>query len=86
MEFILTSLLNNSEVIALIISKHELTSLLFKDNRASSYEDARIDYQTDMNYTPKSVLLSVSIEKEKNDFQKQIDDFNVLISKDVSIH
>jgi hypothetical protein len=37
-----------------------------------------------MKYTPKSDLLSLSAEKEKQDFLKQIGDFNKLISKNIS--
>jgi hypothetical protein len=38
---------------------------MFKINRNLGYEDTKIDYQTNINFTPKTVLLSVSIEKEK---------------------
>jgi peptidoglycan hydrolase CwlO-like protein len=44
---------------------------LFKEYSASGYVNPKIDYQ-------------ISFEKEKHDLQKQIDDFNALISKDVS--
>jgi hypothetical protein len=63
MEFILTSLLNNTDVITLIMFLNEVTSLLFNSNRNSGYVDERIDYKTDMKYTLKFVLLSISIEK-----------------------
>jgi hypothetical protein len=36
-------------------------------------------------YTPKSVLLSLNIKKENQDLQKQIDNFNILISKNISL-
>jgi peptidoglycan hydrolase CwlO-like protein len=37
-----------------------------------------------MDFTPKIVLLSVSIEKEKQELQKQIDNYNLLISENMS--
>jgi hypothetical protein len=37
-----------------------------------------------MNFTPHTVQLSVSIEQEKQDLQKQIDNYNLLISNDMS--
>jgi hypothetical protein len=85
MEFILTCLLNNADVIALIIYNNEVTLLLFKDNRNSDNVDEKIEYQTDMKSTPKFLLSSLSIEKEKQDLQKQIDNCSMLISKDLSI-
>jgi hypothetical protein len=40
--------------------------------------------KTDITYIPKSVvLLSLSIELEKQELQKQIDNYNMLISKDM---
>jgi hypothetical protein len=56
---------------------------MFKVNINPGYVDDKIDYQTDMTYIYKSVLLLLSIEKEKQDLQKQIDNFNILISKDM---
>jgi hypothetical protein len=83
MEFILSALLNNADVIALIIYRNEVTSLLFKEYSTSCYVNDKLDQQINMKFTPKTILLSISIEKEKHNLQKQIDDFNVLTSKDV---
>jgi hypothetical protein len=82
-EPLLTSFLNNTNNIDLIINLNEVTSLIFKENRSLGYVDTKIDYQTDMRFTSKSVLLSVSIEKEKQNLQKQIDNYNLLISNDI---
>jgi hypothetical protein len=38
-----------------------------------------------MKCIPKYIILSLSIEKEKQDLQKQIDNFNMLISKDMTL-
>jgi hypothetical protein len=64
MKFILTRLLNNADVIALIIFASEVISLLFNSNRNSGYVDKTIDYQTDITYTHESVPLSLGIEKK----------------------
>jgi hypothetical protein len=83
MESILSALLKNVDVIALVICKSEVTSLLFKTNKSSGYVDDKLDQQFNMKFTPKTVTLSLNIEKNKQNLQKQIDDFNVLISKDL---
>jgi hypothetical protein len=82
-ESLLTNFLNNADNIALIINVNEVTSLMFKTNRNPGYLDTKIIYQTNMSFTPKIVLLSVSIEKEKQDLEKQIDNYNLLISNDM---
>jgi hypothetical protein len=81
---LLTTFLNNANNITLIINLDEVTSLIFKTNKTPGYEDTKLDYQTNMNFTQNSVLLSVSIEKEKQDLQKQIDNYNLLISNNMS--
>jgi hypothetical protein len=43
-----------------------------------------LDYQTNINLTAHTVQLSISIEKEKQELQKQIDSYNLLISCDMS--
>jgi hypothetical protein len=85
LEFILICLLNNADVIALIIYVGEVVLLLFKVHISPDYVDERIDYETNMIYTPKLkfVQLSLNIEKEKQDLQKKIDNFNMLIFKDI---
>jgi hypothetical protein len=83
MKFILTSLLNNADVITLIIFVNEITSLLFKVNRNPGCVDDKINCQTNMKYMSKYILLSLSIEKEKQDLQKKMETFNMLISKDL---
>jgi hypothetical protein len=37
-----------------------------------------------MNFTPHTVQLSISIEKEKQDLQKEINNYNLLISDNMS--
>jgi hypothetical protein len=54
MEFILLALLNNTAVIAFIICRNEVTSLLFKNNSTSGYVDDKLDQQ-----------ISLNIEKQK---------------------
>jgi hypothetical protein len=76
-ESLLTTFLNNADNIALIINTNEVTSLMFKTNRNPGYGETTLDYQTNMNFTPKTVLLSVNHEKEKQDLQKQIDNYNL---------
>jgi hypothetical protein len=76
-ESLLTTFLNNADNITLIINVNEVTSLMFKENRNPGYEDTKLDYQTNMDFTPHTILLSVSIEKEKQDLQKQIDNYNL---------
>jgi hypothetical protein len=83
-ESLLTFFLNNVDNIALIINLYEVTSLMFKENRNPGYEDAELDYQTNMNFTPHTVQLSISIEKEKQDPQKQIDNYNLLTADNMS--
>jgi hypothetical protein len=83
MEFILSALLNNAAIIALVICRNEITSLLFKYNSASGSVDDKLDQQINMKFTHKTVILLLNIEKDKQDLQKQIDDFNTLISKDL---
>jgi hypothetical protein len=56
---------------------------LFKTNKSPGYIDDKLDQQFNIKSTPKTVILSLNIEKDKQDLQKQIDDFNVLISKDL---
>jgi hypothetical protein len=73
-EFLLTTFLNNADNIALTINLH------FKRNRNPGYEDSKLYYQANMNFTPHTVLLSISFEKEKQDLQKQIDNYNLLIA------
>jgi hypothetical protein len=75
--------LNNADNIALIINVNEITSLMFKSNRNPCYVDSKLDYQTNMNFTPHTVLLSGNIGKEKQDLQKQIDNYNLLISNNI---
>jgi hypothetical protein len=58
---------------------------MFKTNINLGYVNDNIDYQTDMKYTPKTVLLSLTGEKEKQDLLKQIDNYSMLISKNLSI-
>jgi hypothetical protein len=70
-ESLLTTFLNNADNIAVIINFYEVTSLMFKDNRVHGYEDAKLDYQTDMNLTPHTVQLSINIEKEKQEVQNK---------------
>jgi hypothetical protein len=72
----LTTFLNNVDNITLIINLYEVNSLMFKEYRGPGYEDAKLDYQINMNLTPHTVQLSISIEKEKQDLQKQIDNYN----------
>jgi hypothetical protein len=43
MEFILSALLNKVDVIALVICKTEVTSLLFKTNKSPSYVNYKLD-------------------------------------------
>jgi hypothetical protein len=69
-ESLLTTFLNNANNIALIINLYEVTSLIFKEYRCAGYEDAKLDYQTNMNFTHHTVLLSISIEK-KNIFRNK---------------
>jgi hypothetical protein len=57
---------------------------MFKEYRGSGYEDLKLDYQTNMNFTLHNVLLSVTIEEEKQELQKQIDNYNQLISQNMS--
>jgi hypothetical protein len=83
-ESLLTNFLNNADNIALIININEVTSLIFKTSKNPGYLDSKLDYQINMNFTPKAVLLSVTIEKEKQDLQKQIDNYNLLISNNIS--
>jgi hypothetical protein len=83
-EFILTSLLNNGDVVALIICTEEITSLLFKANINPGYVDDKRDYQTDMTLAHKLFYYNLVLKK-KLDPQKQIDNYNMLISKDLSI-
>jgi hypothetical protein len=83
-ESLLRTFLNNADNIALIINVYEVTSLMFKGNRNPGYEDAKLDYQTNINLTPHTVQLSISIEKEKQELQKQIDNYNLLISENMS--
>jgi hypothetical protein len=64
-ESLLTTFLNNADNIALIINLNEVTSLMFKENINPGYEDAKLDYQINMNITPNTVQFSMSIEKEK---------------------
>jgi hypothetical protein len=49
-EFILSALLNNADVIVLVICKTEVTSLLFKTNISSRYVDDKLDQQFNMKY------------------------------------
>jgi hypothetical protein len=51
MEFILTAMLNNADVIALVIYRSEVNSLLFKYNRDSGYVDDKLN-QINMKFTP----------------------------------
>jgi hypothetical protein len=82
---LLTNFLNNADNIALVINLNEVTSLMFKRNRNPGYVDAKIDYQTSMDFTPHTVLLSGSIKKKKKQYlQKQIDNYYLLISSDMS--
>jgi hypothetical protein len=67
LEHILKALLSKVDVIALVIYRTEVTSLLFNEYSASGYVDDKIDHQPDFKYTPKYILLSISIEKEKQD-------------------
>jgi hypothetical protein len=69
-ESLLAAFLNNANNIALIINLLEVTSLLFKNNRNPGYEDTKLDHQTNLNLTPHTVLLSINIEKEKQELQK----------------
>jgi hypothetical protein len=55
-----------------------------KGYRGPGYEDPKLDYQINMDFTPHTVLLSLSIEKEKQDFWKQMDNYNFLISNNMS--
>jgi hypothetical protein len=80
-EFILSALLKNTAVITLVICKTKVTSLLFKTNKTPGYVDDKLEQQFNMKFTPKTVILSLNIKKDKQDLQKQIDDVNVLISK-----
>jgi hypothetical protein len=68
-ESLLTNFLNNANNIALISNVNEVTSLMFKTNRNPGYEDAKLDFQTDMNFSPKTVILSVSIEQKNKIFR-----------------
>jgi hypothetical protein len=43
MEFILSTLLHNADVINLVICKTEVTSLLFKTNKSPGYVDDKLD-------------------------------------------
>jgi hypothetical protein len=81
---LLTTFLNNADNIALIINLYEVISLMMKDYRGPGYEDAKLDYQTNMNFTLHTVLLSINLEKEKQELQKQIDNYNLLISQNMS--
>jgi hypothetical protein len=76
--------LNNCDNIALIINVDEVTSIMFKEYRGSGYEDPKLDYQTNMNFTPHTVPLSINLEQEKEELQKQIDNYNLLISQNMS--
>jgi hypothetical protein len=46
----------------------EVTLLMLKTNINPGYVNEKIDFQTDIKYTVKFVLLSLSAEKEKRDF------------------
>jgi hypothetical protein len=37
-----------------------------------------------MNFTPHTVLLSINLQQEKEELQKQIDNYNLLISQNMS--
>jgi hypothetical protein len=50
---------------------------LFKTNKSFGYVDDKLDQQFNMKFTPKTVVLSLNIEKDKQDLQNQIDDFNI---------
>jgi hypothetical protein len=43
MEFILSALLNNVDVIAVVICRNEVTSLLFKNNKDHGYVEDKLD-------------------------------------------
>jgi hypothetical protein len=58
-------LLNNADIITLIIYVNEVTSLMFKTNINPANVNEKIDYQTEMKYTPKSFLLSLNAAKVK---------------------
>jgi hypothetical protein len=64
MEMILSALLKNVDVIALVICRSEVTSLLFKNNRSSGYVDDKLEQQFKMKFTPQTVMLSYNFEKE----------------------
>jgi hypothetical protein len=80
---LLTTFLNNADNIALSINL-EVTSLMTKRNINPDYENAKLDYQTNRGFTPHTILLSVNLEKEKQDLQNQIDNYNLLISDNMS--
>jgi hypothetical protein len=50
MEFILSALLNNDDVIALVICRNEVISLLFKTNISSGYVEDKLDQQFNMKF------------------------------------
>jgi hypothetical protein len=77
--------LNNTDNIALIINNDEVTSLMFNENRNSGYEDLQLDLRTNLNFTPKTVLLSIGLEQEKEELQKQINNYNKLISENMTL-
>jgi hypothetical protein len=68
-KFILARLLNNANVIALIIYAGELTSLILKSNIDSGYLNEKLDFQTDIRYTRKSV--NWVSKKKKKIFQRK---------------
>jgi hypothetical protein len=85
MKYILLALLKYVDVIALVLSRSEVTSLLFKKNRSSGYVDDKLDQQLKMKFTPQTVMLSFDIEKEQQDLEKQRNELNVLISKELLV-
>jgi hypothetical protein len=83
MEMILSALLKNVDVIVLVICRSEVTSLLFKNNKTPGYVDDKLEQQFKMKFTPQTVILSFDNEKEQKDLERQRNNLNVLISKEL---
>jgi hypothetical protein len=81
MEFIISALLNNPDVIALVICRSQVTSLLFKNNTTPGYVDDKLEQRFKMKFTPQTVMLSYNYEKEQQNLEKRRNNLNVLISK-----
>jgi hypothetical protein len=64
-------LLNNPDIITLVICKSEVTSILFKTNRSPGYVDEKLDKQMNVNFSPKTVILSLNIEKGETKSSKE---------------